>query len=192
MALKRGGRGHDPAGVDATSNGELTVECPACPHPGRNLPDGWENAGVFLYVSFRFFLLSFIIIHNTDSSILSSSPSMVISNSKGRNGVLKMSNSCLVGGYIVQRRSTNPISLTMLTRRRFVLLLYIAHPRLIVIGQINTCESRHDALVRASTRSTPGYAVSGAVVVICSRHCMIRRNGAGDLQLGEKYVLSDF
>jgi hypothetical protein len=29
------------------------------------------------------------------------------------------------------------------------------------------------------------------VVVICSRHCLIRRNGAGDLQLGEKYVLSD-
>jgi len=62
---------------------------------------------------------------------------------------------------------------------------------LIFIGQINTCGSRHDALVRASTRSTPGYAVSGAVVVICSRHCLIRRNGAGDLQLGEKYVLSD-
>jgi hypothetical protein len=54
MALKRGGRGHDPAGIDATSNGELTVECPACPHPGRNLPDGWENAGALLYVSLHF------------------------------------------------------------------------------------------------------------------------------------------
>jgi Kyakuja-Dileera-Zisupton transposase len=30
--------------------------------------------------------------------------------------------------------------------------------------------------------------VSGAVVVICSRHCLIRRNGAGDLAKGEKYV----
>jgi len=25
--------------------GGLTVECPACPHPGKNLPAGWENAG---------------------------------------------------------------------------------------------------------------------------------------------------
>jgi hypothetical protein len=56
--------------------------------------------------------------------------------------------------------------------------------------QVNTCESRHDALVRAATRSTPGYGVSGAVVVICSRHCLVRRNGAGDLQLGEKYMVT--
>ena len=50
MALKRAGRGHEPGGIDATSKGELTVECPACPHPGRNLPDGWERAGALLYV----------------------------------------------------------------------------------------------------------------------------------------------
>ena len=48
MALKRGARGHDPAGIDATSNRELMAECPACPHPGRNLPDGWERAGPLL------------------------------------------------------------------------------------------------------------------------------------------------
>ncbi|KDR65285.1 hypothetical protein GALMADRAFT_82040 [Galerina marginata CBS 339.88] len=50
MALKRAGRGHDPAGIDATSNGELLVECPACPHPGRNLPDDWEKAGALLFL----------------------------------------------------------------------------------------------------------------------------------------------
>ncbi|KAH8103218.1 hypothetical protein DFH11DRAFT_1692670 [Phellopilus nigrolimitatus] len=42
--LKRGGRGHDPRGVDATSQGELAVECPACPQPGRNLPPDWRDA----------------------------------------------------------------------------------------------------------------------------------------------------
>ncbi|KAI0744413.1 hypothetical protein C8Q76DRAFT_606972, partial [Earliella scabrosa] len=42
-ALKRGGRAHDPAGAAATGPGELAVECPACPHPGKNLPDGWED-----------------------------------------------------------------------------------------------------------------------------------------------------
>ncbi|KAI0067061.1 hypothetical protein BV25DRAFT_1912397 [Artomyces pyxidatus] len=43
-ALKRAGRAHDPAGIDATLFGELCVECPACPHPGRNLPEKWEDA----------------------------------------------------------------------------------------------------------------------------------------------------
>ena len=45
MALKRAGRGHDPQGISGTSQGELMVECPACPHPGRNLPSDWEKAG---------------------------------------------------------------------------------------------------------------------------------------------------
>jgi hypothetical protein len=45
MMLKRAGRGQDPAGVDATAQGELAVECPACPHPNRNLPKGWQSAG---------------------------------------------------------------------------------------------------------------------------------------------------
>jgi hypothetical protein len=42
--LKRAGRGNDPEGVDATQPGDCAIECPACPHPGRNLPAGWEDA----------------------------------------------------------------------------------------------------------------------------------------------------
>jgi hypothetical protein len=45
MILKRAGRGHDPEGIGETPPGSLTVECPACPHPGRNLPDNWRDAG---------------------------------------------------------------------------------------------------------------------------------------------------
>lgn len=41
--LKRAGRGHDPSGVDGTEQGGLAVVCPACPHPGQNLPPGWED-----------------------------------------------------------------------------------------------------------------------------------------------------
>lgn len=43
-ALKRGGRGHDPSGATGTSNGELAVLCPSCPHPGINLPEDWASA----------------------------------------------------------------------------------------------------------------------------------------------------
>ncbi|KIM87974.1 hypothetical protein PILCRDRAFT_3683 [Piloderma croceum F 1598] len=42
--LKRAGRGQDPLGCDATQEGELAFECPACPHPGCNLPEGWDKA----------------------------------------------------------------------------------------------------------------------------------------------------
>ncbi|KAF9472049.1 hypothetical protein BDN70DRAFT_819206, partial [Pholiota conissans] len=42
--LKRGGRGHDQAGVGATKDGELAIKCPSCPHPGINLPDDWAEA----------------------------------------------------------------------------------------------------------------------------------------------------
>lgn len=41
--LQRAGRGHDPAGVDETKLGQCAVNCWACPHEGRNLPDGWRD-----------------------------------------------------------------------------------------------------------------------------------------------------
>jgi len=51
MTLKRAGRGHDPEGVGNTPPGSLTVECPACPHPGRNLPENWREAGPLMYAT---------------------------------------------------------------------------------------------------------------------------------------------
>ena len=42
--MKRGGAGHTTTPVKDLGDGSLAVECPACPHPGRNLPPGWENA----------------------------------------------------------------------------------------------------------------------------------------------------
>lgn len=41
---KRAGRGHDPMGASTTGPGECALLCPACPHPGKNLPENWENA----------------------------------------------------------------------------------------------------------------------------------------------------
>ncbi|KAG9217985.1 hypothetical protein CCMSSC00406_0009805 [Pleurotus cornucopiae] len=42
--LKRSGRGHALDGVAGTSEGECAVLCPACPHPGKNLPMDWKAA----------------------------------------------------------------------------------------------------------------------------------------------------
>ncbi|KAJ7016310.1 hypothetical protein C8F04DRAFT_1281905 [Mycena alexandri] len=53
--LKRAGRGHDRKGVDATAAGECALLCPACPHPGKNLPPDWKEVPPerkFLYALF--------------------------------------------------------------------------------------------------------------------------------------------
>ncbi|KAH8110267.1 hypothetical protein DFH11DRAFT_1547578 [Phellopilus nigrolimitatus] len=40
----RSGRAHDPLGIENTKDGELALDCPACPHPGKNLPDNWKTS----------------------------------------------------------------------------------------------------------------------------------------------------
>ncbi|KAJ7834834.1 hypothetical protein B0H13DRAFT_1653010 [Mycena leptocephala] len=55
LMLKRAGRGHDPSGVFGTAAGECALQCPCCPDPKVNLPEGWENAPPedrFLYILF--------------------------------------------------------------------------------------------------------------------------------------------
>ncbi|KAI6096537.1 hypothetical protein EDD16DRAFT_1719774 [Pisolithus croceorrhizus] len=53
--LKRTGRGHDPLGISNTKQGDCALLCPACPHPGKNLPQDWRSVGPekqFLYSLF--------------------------------------------------------------------------------------------------------------------------------------------
>ncbi|KAG2029310.1 hypothetical protein BDR03DRAFT_881153 [Suillus americanus] len=54
--LKRSGQGHDPGGVAATQHGACAVLCPACPHPGKNLPNGWEDTPFEERWKYSFFL----------------------------------------------------------------------------------------------------------------------------------------
>ena len=41
--LKRCGHGHDPTGSEGTREGECSMLCPACPQPGKNLPEDWDK-----------------------------------------------------------------------------------------------------------------------------------------------------
>ncbi|KAJ7184054.1 hypothetical protein C8R46DRAFT_883697 [Mycena filopes] len=51
--VRRAGRAHDAAMLDATTLGELMVICWVCPYDGRNLPPDWRDVDVkyrFLYM----------------------------------------------------------------------------------------------------------------------------------------------
>ncbi|KAJ6542094.1 hypothetical protein DFH09DRAFT_929200 [Mycena vulgaris] len=53
--LKRGGRAHETDGIADTKPGACALECPACPHPGKNIPDDWKDVPPekqFLYALF--------------------------------------------------------------------------------------------------------------------------------------------
>ncbi|KAH9895248.1 hypothetical protein C8Q73DRAFT_619173, partial [Cubamyces lactineus] len=123
--LKRSGRGHDPSGIDTTGNGDLAVECPACPHPGKNLPSDWKTAPA------------------SDR-------------------------------YVPQDHPAEHSTLPMLT-----------------VTQENRCSAEHNAIVKAHLHKQ-GYVASGVVAVLCARHALVRPNGAGDMQKGERYANTDF
>ena len=42
-SVKRGGGAHQAHPLSATTPGSFAIECPTCPHPGRNLPDDWDS-----------------------------------------------------------------------------------------------------------------------------------------------------
>jgi hypothetical protein len=79
--LKRAGRGHDPAGVAATGWGECAVLCPACPQPGKNLPENWKDVpekDAYAYLSVNVYLLTSVLggfMHCIWAWMLTSSPS---------------------------------------------------------------------------------------------------------------------
>ncbi|KAJ7178238.1 hypothetical protein C8R46DRAFT_1346442 [Mycena filopes] len=53
--LKRGACGHDTSGIDGAKPGSCALECPACPHPGKNIPPDWKSVAPekkFLYALF--------------------------------------------------------------------------------------------------------------------------------------------
>ncbi|KAG2052216.1 hypothetical protein BDR06DRAFT_983243 [Suillus hirtellus] len=50
------GRAHDPARVDATTEGELVVLCPVCPQSDKNLPPDWEKELLFTRWKYALFM----------------------------------------------------------------------------------------------------------------------------------------
>ncbi|KAG1847579.1 hypothetical protein F4604DRAFT_1883995 [Suillus subluteus] len=169
VMLKRSGRGHDPSGVAGTSEGQCAVLCPACPQPGKNLPDDWQDApkakgwlyGLFLAIDANFRLKRHAVSSDeTDPSL-----------SQG-------------WAYFVEEKSYKSY---ILDRIGDVQEMPSDHSNL----QKSTC-SNHNAVNMAETKSSQGLAAMGVGTVDCARHNMKRPNGVGDLQKGEKYLNMDY
>jgi hypothetical protein len=52
--------------------------------------------------------------------------------------------------------------------------------------QVSDCTSSLNAVERANSRANEGYLATGQAAVVCARTSMVRGNGVGDLQKGER------
>ncbi|KAK7027577.1 CxC2 domain-containing protein [Favolaschia claudopus] len=164
LMMKRAGRGHSPSGIEGTAQGELALQCRACPQDGRNLPVGWNQINWeampqdlrFKYFTFLAADANFRLI-NRDVSNETRDP--VIDDGLG---------------YFGNREQ------------------YKAYLRDHVDEEeISTC-SGFQAMFLADAKRGKGLRTTGVGGVTCARHNMWRPNGIGDLQRGERYCNMDF
>ncbi|TDL13645.1 hypothetical protein BD410DRAFT_735067, partial [Rickenella mellea] len=156
--IKRSGRAHAAEGIDATGAGECAVECPACPQPGRNLPEGWQDVAEedsWLYT----------LMLSIDANFRLKLKDRGFKDPELGSG----------WAYFVETD------------------LYMAHLETCKDqDEINTCDSNLHAVDHANTRFSKGYTTTGVGCVVCTRHTLVRKNGVGDLQKGERYATMDY
>ncbi|KAH8112018.1 hypothetical protein DFH11DRAFT_1512109, partial [Phellopilus nigrolimitatus] len=161
VLAKRSGRAHDPFGINDTKQGQFALDCPACPHPGKNLPDGWEKSPV----SWIYMLVLAI-----DANFRLKSKDRGVSNDPPLGPGW---------GYLV-----DPVPYHEQLRVQFAKDIHKV--------ERGTCESTFQAMEKATTRLNDGYLVTGVGAVICARSGIVRKNGVGDLQKGERYINMDY
>ncbi|KAN0118878.1 hypothetical protein V8E52_004650 [Russula decolorans] len=157
--LKRSGRGHDPAGANGTQPGQCAVECPACPHPNRNIPPDWIDA--------------------PDSRRWLYSLNLTIdANFRLKNKARGIENDSPLGDGWGHWVPNKPYQEYIQKHG------YEKEP--------NLCDSELHAVDHANTRISQGYTTTGVGGVVCARHGLVRKNGTGNLQKGERYANMDF
>ncbi|KDQ54200.1 hypothetical protein JAAARDRAFT_60933 [Jaapia argillacea MUCL 33604] len=177
--LKRAGRGHDPAGPLATKEGELAVQGLACPHVGRNLPDGWEKSSKDVIWLFTLYLAINANFRqkSKDCSVIDVELTPGWAYFVEENGYQQ---------HLAKPEFANQVEVSIsLHLNSRIAPDYQAL-------QINTCKAQHDAVVQANTRNAKGHLASGVGAVVCAQHGLVRRNGVGDLQKGEHYCNMDY
>ncbi|KAG1723397.1 hypothetical protein EDB19DRAFT_1898082 [Suillus lakei] len=160
--MQRAGQGHHPKGIAATEPGACAVLCPACPHAGKNLPDGWDSApseirSRFLYALFLGINANFRLAHHNISSDIVD-PGL---NQGYAFFVEEQAYESFIGS---QERA---------------------------VQEMSSCSS-HDVVNLADTRVSHGLVATGAGTVDCARHNFKRPCSVGDLQKGERYINMDY
>ncbi|KAJ7858428.1 hypothetical protein B0H13DRAFT_1640476 [Mycena leptocephala] len=164
MMLKRGGRSlaYDSSGAEGTRSGELAIECPACPRPGINLPEGWEDAAPeqrYVFHLYTFFL-ALDACFRLKRRLVSSE--------------LKDPGLGIGWAYMVENGPYREYLRTVTDQK-----------------EMNTC-SGLAALDYANTKFSRGYASTGVGMGVCARHEFVQPNGVGDLQRGERFANMDY
>ncbi|KAG0692187.1 hypothetical protein DFH29DRAFT_985899 [Suillus ampliporus] len=160
--MKRAGQGHHPDSIGATKPGACAVLCPACPHAGKNLPDGWESAPSeirprFLYALFLAIDANFHLARrNVSSDIVD--PGL-------NRGYAFFVEEQAYKGFIG------------------------SHER--AVQELSSCSS-HNAVNLADSRVSHGLAATGAGTIDCARHNFKWPCSVGDLQKGERYLNMDY
>ncbi|KAJ7048755.1 hypothetical protein C8F01DRAFT_1276102 [Mycena amicta] len=164
LMMKRAGRGHDQSGVYGTAQGELALQCRACPQAGMNLPDGWNNINWDVMeedLRYKYFLF---LAQDCNFRLINRNVSSATKDPILHDGC----------GYFV-----NNAKYTEFLR---------AH---VTEEEISTC-SGFQAMFLANRKRVKGLRTTGVGGVTCARHNMWRPNGIGDLQLGERQCNMDF
>ncbi|KAJ7893230.1 hypothetical protein B0H13DRAFT_1625288 [Mycena leptocephala] len=159
LRAKRKGRRHETDGLRKTAPGGLAELCWACPHDGKNLPEGWRDVDPqyrFLYALLLALDANFRL-KNRLRANEHQDPSL-------GSGL----------GYFVEAEGF-----------RKHLKNYVAEQ------DVSTCIA-FAALLQKETRLTTGLRCSGVGGCVCTQHGVVRPQGLGDLQKGERYANMDY
>ncbi|KAJ7144867.1 hypothetical protein C8R43DRAFT_891090, partial [Mycena crocata] len=163
-SMKRAGRGHSDSGVAGTAQGELALQCRACPQPGINIPPDWNMINWEAMpedLRYKYFLF---VAQDCNFRLINRNVSTEAKDPIVDDGM----------GYFVHHG-------------RYVEFLkdHVSEE------EISSC-SGFQAMFMANTKRVKGLRTTGVGGVTCARHNMWRPNGIGDLQLGERFCNMDF
>ncbi|KAJ7092018.1 hypothetical protein B0H15DRAFT_922120 [Mycena belliarum] len=162
--LKRAGRGNDDSGVRGTKQGELALDCRACPQPGINLPDDWDKIDWDTMDEDQRYKYYLELSEDANFKLINRNIGTEEKDPVVDDGA----------GYFCNRAE------------------YSEHIRKHVDEEeISSC-SGFQAMFLANAKRVKGLRVTGIGGVTCARHNMWRPNGIGDLQAGERYCNMTF
>jgi len=185
--LKRGAIGHTSTLVDDLADGTLAIECPACPHPGRNLPPEWRNehgdkACVSLLslipqrsmtIHYRWMYSLFIAM---DANFRLKLKTRGIKDPELGSGLAYFVNAAKFDAHLKSQVHEEEVSVSD---------LFPSLNKKLTPQEIETCGTEFHAVNQANLKRSKDFTVSGVGAVVC-RHGLVRKNGVVDLQKGER------